>query len=246
MKLLDISTGYTFTPFMSTPSNRQAVFVIIPAFNEQAVIRDVLEQFRSYNYSVVVVDDGSSKMLEEFLAGMPVYQLRHKVNLGQGAALQTGIEFALSKDAAYIVTFDADGQHDVKDIAALTEPLMQHKADIALGSRFLKNTAHNIPAKRKFLLQLARRFNFLFTGLLLSDAHNGLRAMTRKAALSIRIKENGMAHATEILIQIKKKKLNYVEIPVNIYYSEYSKRKGQTTRSGFRIIFDILLNKIFK
>ncbi len=246
MKLQDISTVYTFTPSMLTLSNRQTVFVIIPAYNEQAVIRDVLEQFRSYNYSVVVVDDGSTKELEELLSGIPVYLLRHRVNLGQGAALQTGIEFALSKDAEYIVTFDADGQHDVKDIAMLTEPLMQHQADVALGSRFLKDTAHNIPAKRKTLLQIARRFNFLFTGLLLSDAHNGLRAMTRKAALTIKIRENGMAHATELLAQIKNKKLSCVEIPVNIYYSEYSKKKGQTMRSGFRIIFDLLLNKIFK
>ncbi|MEO7394587.1 MAG: glycosyltransferase family 2 protein, partial [Chitinophagaceae bacterium] len=100
--------------------------------------------------------------------------------------------------------------------------------------------------KRKLLLQIARYINFVFTGLLLTDAHNGLRAMTREAAQKIKITENGMAHATEILHQIKKRKLRYCEVPVTIHYTEYSKKKGQTLASSFRIFFDLLLNKIFK
>ena len=231
---------------MSTPISQQSIFVIIPAYNEEQVIRAVVEDFLAYKYSIVVVDDGSFKNVKSQLSGLPAYVLRHPVNLGQGAALQTGIEFALLKHADYIITFDADGQHDPKDISKLLEVLIHENTDIVLGSRFMKGAIHNMPAKRRFLLQIARRLNFLFTGLMLTDAHNGLRAMTNKAAKTIHFRENGMAHATEILSQIKKNKLHYAETPVTIRYSDYSKKKGQKLSGGFRIIFDILLNKIFK
>ena len=110
----------------------------------------------------------------------------------------------------------------------------------------MEGSSHNMTSKRKILLQIARYINFIFTGLLLTDAHNGLRAMTAEAAKKIKITENGMAHATEILHQIKKRKLRYREVPVTINYSAYSKKKGQTLASSFRIFFDLLLNKIFK
>ncbi len=231
---------------MSVPDNLKKVFIVIPAYNEKAVIRNVLENFRSTGYHVVVIDDGSDEPLNGLLNNLPVYLLRHRVNMGQGAALQTGIEFALSKNADFIITFDADGQHQATDIPALLQPLLEDKADITLGSRFLEGAAHNMPSARKWTLQLARCLNFLFTGLFLSDAHNGLRAMNSKAAQAIHIRENGMAHATELLAQVKKKKLRYAEVPVNIHYSTYSRQKGQSIWSGFRIVFDILLNKIFK
>lgn len=238
------STGFTFIPFMSLHNDPKNVFIIIPAYNEEEVISEVLRELIPLNHTIVVVDDGSTIDLTKSLAG-PVYILRHKVNLGQGAALQTGIEFALAKNAAFIVTFDADGQHQPDDINTLLQPLVNNEADIALGSRFLGST-NNIPAKRKQLLKFARLVNYFFTGLLLSDAHNGLRAMTAKTAQQIKIRQNGMAHATEIIAEIRKKKISYKEVPVTISYTEYSKNKGQTVWGGFRIFFDILLNKIFK
>lgn len=246
MKLRGNLTGYIFTLFMSPLIKQHDVFVIIPAYNEGAVILSVIEQFKLYNYKIVVVDDGSDEKLDNILHKLPVYLLRHVVNLGQGAALQTGIEFAMSQNAEYVVTFDADGQHNINDIEKLLLVLQQQNADVVLGSRFLIGSAHNMPSKRKLLLQFARRLNFVFTGLMLSDAHNGLRAMNRKAALSIQLTENRMAHATEILSQIKKNKLRYKEVPVSITYTNYSRKKGQTLASGFRIFFDLLLNKLFK
>ncbi|HEX7846875.1 MAG TPA: glycosyltransferase family 2 protein [Chitinophagaceae bacterium] len=231
---------------MSIPENRSAVFVVIPSYNEQTVIRSVIEDLLPYGYNVVVVDDGSENTMNGLLHDLPVYLLRHPVNLGQGAAIQTGLEFALSKNAEYIITFDADGQHLAADIEKLLEPLASGKADIVLGSRFMKGAAHNMPAKRKTLLQIGRRLNYLFTGLLLTDAHNGLRAISRKAAMKIHITENRMAHATELLSIIKKNKLRYTEVPVTVTYTAYSRKKGQALGSSFRIVFDLLLNKIFR
>lgn len=227
------------------PDKSKPVFIIIPAYNEDKIIRDVLQGLIPLQHRIIVVDDGSGTALQPLLKDLPVTVLRHSINLGQGAALQTGFDYALSKQAAYIVTFDADGQHQSADIDNLLQPLVSGEADIALGSRFLSKDS-NIPAGRKRLLRFARLVNYIFTGLLLSDAHNGMRAMTAAAAQKIRLRQTGMAHATEIIAEVRKKKLRYKEVPVNIQYSTYSKTKGQSAWGSFRIFFDILLNKIFK
>lgn len=238
-------TGTHFIRSMSPRVNPSAIFVIIPAYNEGAVIRSVVDQLATYHYSIVIVDDGSAENLYPFLKEAPIYFLRHKVNLGQGAALQTGMEFALSQGAEYLVTFDGDGQHEASDIGKFIDVLVADKADIVLGSRFMADAAHNMTRRRKATLQMARYINYMFTGLLLSDAHNGLRALNRKAAEAIKIHENRMAHATELLAQIKHKQLRYTELPVQVYYTDYSRAKGQTLWSSFRILFDLLLAKLF-
>jgi len=231
---------------MFTPIDHLSVFVIIPAYDEKEVIKSVIDDLLPHNYKLVVIDDGSSTSLYPLLQNKPVYFLRHKVNLGQGAALQTGIEFALSKGAEYIVTFDADGQHDANDIEKLLQMMISPDTEIVFGSRFMQGAVHNMTPVRKLFLQLARYINYFFTGLLLTDAHNGLRAMSRSAAEKIRIKENTMAHATEILSQVAKKNISYKEVPVRIHYTSYSRKKGQSVWNGFRIFFDLLLAKIFR
>lgn len=236
----------TFTQLMSYRIDANKIFVVIPAYNENEIIRKVIAQLLPYGYSIIIVDDGSVEKIYPLMDKLPVHIIRHKVNLGQGAAIQTGIDFAIVKNAKYIVTFDADGQHDAATIDLLIQTLINTKTDIVLGSRFLPGSTHNMSGKRKILLKLARYINYFFSGLLLTDAHNGLRIMTIEAAQKIKIKENRMAHATEILSQIKKFKLKYSEAPVSVLYTDYSKNKGQTIWSSFRIFFDILLNKVFK
>lgn len=238
--------AFTFIQCMFNPADTKKVFVIIPAYNETASINTVLEGLIPYGYSIVVVDDGSAESLLPVIREKKVHFLRHKVNLGQGAALQTGIDYALGKNAEYVVTFDADGQHDAADVQLFIDRLEVCKKDIVMGSRFLSGSVHNMTVKRKFLLQVARFINFMFTGLLLSDAHNGLRVMTGLAAARIQIKENRMAHASEFLSQIRKNKLLFTEAPSRIQYTDYSRAKGQTLWSSFRIFFDLLLNKIFR
>ena len=161
----------------------KSTFVIVPAFNEGEIIISTLQGLIAAGYSVVVVDDGSTNGMDALVANLPVYFLRHPVNLGQGAALQTGMTFALQNGAEIIVHFDADGQHKVEDIETLLKPLHQGEADVVLGSRFLREQDRSaVPLKKRVLLRLAVVVNWLTTGVRLTDAHNGLRAFTAKAA----------------------------------------------------------------
>ncbi len=223
------------------------VFIIIPVYNETATLREVLVQLEAHGFTnVIIVDDGSTQDVFYGISDLPVYYLRHRANLGQGAALQTGFEFSKKFDPSIVVTFDADGQHDVKDLPALLTPLKKRVADVTLGSRFLTPKNQGMPPGRKWVLKTARLINFLFTGLWLSDAHNGLRALNNKALHTIVLSENRMAHASEFILQIRKQQLIYREIPVNIRYTEYSKKKGQHATDSIKILFDLVLHKLFK
>lgn len=226
-------------------NDRRTIFVVIPCYNEAGIIRETIAAVVEKGYSIIVVDDHSTDKTKEQLREIPVIYIRHRVNLGQGAALQTGISVALKKGAEWLATFDADGQHDVNDIDGMLQKLKESQLDIVLGSRFLPGAGGNISAGRKLLLKAACYLNYLFTGILLTDAHNGLRVMNRHAAERIRLKENRMAHATEILKEIKKHGLKFGEFPVHIHYTGYSKKKGQSLLNSIRIFFDLVLNKIF-
>jgi len=226
-------------------SDRKTIFLIIPCYNEANIIRQTITTIIEKGYSIIVVDDHSTDNTKEQLKELPVIRVRHRLNMGQGAALQTGIRVALKKKAEYMVTFDADGQHDINDIDGMLQKLKEGQFDIVLGSRFLPGAGGNIRTVRKLLLKAACYLNYLFTGILLSDAHNGLRIMNRNAAECIHLKENRMAHATEILKEIKKHSLKFGEFPVHIHYSDYSKKKGQSLLNSVRIFFDLVLNKIF-
>ena len=219
------------------------VWVVIAAYNEARVIGQVVASLCAAPYRVVVVDDGSTDGTAEAAAAAGAILVRHPINLGQGAALQTGIELALSRGAGTIVTFDADGQHRAADVAKLVDALAAERADFALGSRFLGTTLE-MPASRKILLRAATWFTRLTTGLKLTDAHNGLRAMTRRGALSIRLRQNRMAHASEILGQIAASGLEYVEVPVTIEYSGYSLAKGQRSGDFVAILLDLFARRL--
>jgi len=222
-------------------------FIIIPAYNEKGAISKVLDDLAILRCPIVVVDDGSLENIKEQVTKHKnVFYIRHKVNLGQGAALQTGIDFALRQGATYLVSFDADGQHSVEDIPAILDPVFNDEADIVLASRFLAKGHHNAPFLKMIVLKIGRWVNYFFTGLYLSDAHNGLRAMNRLAAITIRISENRMAHATEIIAQIKKHKLRYKEVAAKVIYTDYSKQKGQSTLNSLKIFFDLVLQKLFR
>jgi glycosyltransferase involved in cell wall biosynthesis len=219
------------------------VWVVVPAYNEARVIAGVVAELKRDAHRIVVVDDGSSDSTAEMAAECGAAVLRHPINLGQGAALQTGIEFALARGAELIVTFDADGQHRTADVARLIDALEAERADFALGSRFLGSAA-NIPPLRRMLLRGATLFTRLTTGLALTDAHNGLRAMTRRGALRIRLRQNRMAHASEILGQIAASGLKYVEVPVTIDYSSYSRAKGQRSGDLIVILLDLFARRL--
>jgi glycosyltransferase involved in cell wall biosynthesis len=205
----------------------QTVIVVMAAFNETRVIGSVIRDLRQAYPNVIVVDDGSSDTTVACALESGAVILRHPVNLGQGAALQTGITYALARGGDFVVTFDADGQHACADIARMVRALIEHDAEVVLGSRFL-GKAVGISTARRMLLRLAVLFTRLTTGLKVTDAHNGLRVFTRAAAHRIKITQNRMAHASELLDQIAGHQMRYVEVPVTISYTSHSTAKGQT------------------
>jgi glycosyltransferase involved in cell wall biosynthesis len=230
---------------MRTTDAADNVWVVMAAYNEGTVIAGVVAGVRHAGYPLVVVDDGSADDTARIAAEAGAIVVRHPINLGQGAGLQTAIEFAVQEGAGYIVTFDADGQHRVEDIPTLIAALKAHNADFALGSRFLGQTL-NLPASRRVLLKAATWFTRITTGLMVTDTHNGLRAMTRRGAGAIRLKQNRMAHASEILHQVAESGLTYVESPVTIEYSAYSLGKGQSMADALMIIIDLFARRLHR
>jgi glycosyltransferase involved in cell wall biosynthesis len=218
--------------------------VIIPCYNEAAVISTVLHELISCKFNVVVVDDCSNDETGFIAKKFPIHYIKHPINLGQGAALATGFQYAQSLAHPYVVTFDADGQHQVDDIFNLLHELTIRECDVVFGSRFLGSTV-GMPILRKLILKLAIQLNYLFTGIRLSDAHNGLRAIKKASLHHLIFSENRMAHATEILNITKKQNLKYSECGMTIRYTDYSLRKGQKNISSVRLFLDICLHQLF-
>ena len=217
--------------------------IVIPAYNEATVIRGVLESIKQKYQDIVVIDDASTDTTFDEAHSTGVVVLQHLINRGQGAALKTGIIYALNHGADAIVTFDADGQHDPNEIASLLEPIEKNEVDVTLGSRFLKDGS-NIPPLRRIALQAGIVFTQVLSRINITDTHNGFRCMNRSAAEKIKIVQDRMTHASEILDEIVRNKLRYREVPVTITYSYYSKDKGQKTSEMFRIAFKIFIHKL--
>jgi polyprenyl-phospho-N-acetylgalactosaminyl synthase len=226
-----------------TASQRSDLWIVVPAYNEATRIDATLRSLAGFQPRVVVVDDGSRDGTLAFALQHRVFALRHSVNCGQGAALQTGIDFALAQHAEYIVTFDADGQHSPDDIGPLLAPLLAGTSQVALGSRFL-GQAMGIPWSRRALLKLGVAFTRIVSRMRVTDVHNGLRAFSRAAAVSIRIQHDGMAHASEILDQVHRAGLRYCEVPVSIRYTAESIRKGQSSWNALHVVTDLVLGRI--
>lgn len=218
-----------------------AVWVVIPAYNEAGVLKEVLGELRQYNrsYNIVVVDDGSSDGTADVAGGFDVHILKHPINLGQGAAITTGIEYALQEKADIVVTFDADGQMSAEDIGAVVNEVENGKVDVALGSRFLTAPPKGMPGMKKIGLKLATILTKISTGLKITDTHNGLKAFKAEALRKIVITQNRMAHASELLSEIARNKLTYREVPVTIRYTEYSKAKGQSIFNTINILYEL-------
>jgi polyprenyl-phospho-N-acetylgalactosaminyl synthase len=219
------------------------VWIVVPAFNEAAVIGDVIADVRSVFDHVVVVDDGSEDDTGAIALRAGAHVVRHPVNLGQGAAIQTGVEYARSRPGAEVfVTFDADGQHRVKDALRMIERLGAEDVDVVIGTRFAEpGTTTKVPFSKRVVLRTAVLLSPRSRKLGLSDAHNGLRAFNHKVAEELDITLNGMSHAGEFIALIDQHHWRVTEEPVEILYTDYSKSKGQPLVNGVNIIFDAWL-----
>ncbi len=219
------------------------LWIVVPAYNEMSRIGKTLSRlkYRSFD-NIVVVDDGSKDKTGELALSSGVWVVTHPINCGQGAALQTGIDFALQRGARIIVTFDADGQHAPEEVADLIGPIMAGTADVVLGSRFL-GRAINIPPSRKWVLKAGVLFTRIISRVRVTDVHNGFRALSREAAQRIRISQNRMAHASEILDQIRLAGLRFQEVPVTIQYTEETMAKGQSSWNAIKIAMQMVLGR---
>lgn len=217
------------------------VWIVIPLYNEASVVADVIRGLSARFANIVCVDDGSTDGSAEVATRAGAQVVRHPVNLGQGAALQTGIEFAVSHPSMqYLVTFDADGQHRVVDAVAMVELARSNDLAIVFGSRFLDDRTRPGALKR-LVLKTAVWVTNKTTGLTLTDAHNGLRVVRRDAASVVHLQQDRMAHATEIVMQLGDTGLRWQEFPVELLYTDYSKAKGQSLLNSVNILVDLVV-----
>ncbi len=218
------------------------IYCIIPAFNEEKNIYEVVRSVRRFVFNVIVVDDCSTDNTAKIAEHAGAIVLRHPVNLDQGAALRTGNNYALDSGAEIIIHFDADGQFLAKEIPEIITPIISDRADIVFGSRFLGKRA-NIPfLKRFFLLPIARFVNLLFFNIKLTDPQSGFRAMNKKAAQIINIEQDGKAHCSEIIYKSFQNNLRVKEVPITVVYREF----GQNLKGGINIIKDFIINKLVR
>jgi glycosyltransferase involved in cell wall biosynthesis len=223
-----------------------SVWVVIPAYNESKVIEEVLKIVKdNFGAKLVVVDDCSTDDTS-YIANKYCDVVRHPINLGQGAALQTGIDYALKCGAEIIVTFDSDGQHRIEDAIKMINLIKLDVPMVVCGSRFLGIDAENMPFKKLVTLRLATLFTRIVTRVNVTDAHNGLRVMNRKALERIRISQNRMAHATEIIRKVRLENVEYREAPVKILYTNYSVAKGQKISNIINIVLDLIIGGVSK
>ena len=230
-------------PAESTCSDElTGTWLVIPLYNEAQVVRDVIEEARRTFPRIVAVDDGSRDDSAARAESAGALVVRHPVNLGQGAALQTGISYVLERtDARYLITFDADGQHSVADAAAMAAAARDEDLAIVLGSRFLEGPSP-VGRLKRLVLATAAVVASRTTGMHLTDAHNGLRLLRRDAAEHLNLRQNRMAHASEIIRQLGATGLPWREFPVHIAYTAYSKAKGQSLLNSVNILVDLIVS----
>lgn len=214
------------------------VWIVVPAFNEAGAIGDVIADLRTVFDHVVCVDDGSDDDTGDIALRAGAHLVRHPVNLGQGAAIQTGVEYARRQPGAQVfATFDGDGQHRVKDVVAMVDRLVGGDVDIIMGTRFGPGVGKP-PLLKRLVLRTAARLSPRGRRLGLTDTNNGLRVFNKTVADGLDITMSGMSHANEFIMLVAENHWRVTEEPVEVLYTEYSKSKGQPLLNGVNIIFD--------
>ena len=219
------------------------VFVVIPAYNEERTIVEVIRGLKQHGFtSLIVIDDGSSDRTSELASHEGVIRLRHVLNRGLGGALGTGIDAALRLGAEVIVTFDADGQHDPNDIMKLLEPIEVEEAEVVIGSRMLD--PQGMPYGRRMANWIANVVTYLLFRAWTTDSQSGLRAFSSRAAARMHIITTGMEVSSEIIAETVKNRLQWKEVPVKAIYTDYSLSKGQSLSVGLQTLMKLVLAKV--
>ena len=214
---------------------------IVPMYNEEAVISDVVLGLKEFFPNVLCVDDGSTDNSAEIATQAGAKVIHHAVNIGQGAAIATGFAWVSNQiQFAYVITFDADGQHLPTDALALVAKLASEKLDVVFASRFLDQSSKSVPPIKRIMLKFVAATTKYLTNVQLTDAHNGLRALTVEASKKISITQKGMAHATQFVSLVLQAQLIYSEMPVTVLYTHYSRSKGQSILNSINIVLDLI------
>lgn len=219
------------------------LLVIIPAFNEASVIASTIQGVKKVLGSkakILVIDDGSNDNTGVKAQKSGAVVVSHPINRGLGGALGTGLYWAKMHDSDYVITFDADGQHDPEDIKKVLNPLLADKADVVIGSR-TKLGWGEIPFDRKIILTLSNILTWWLFGIRTSDSTSGLRAFNRKAIEAIQIRTDQMEVSNEFFHEVKRNKLRLAEVPIKVIYTEYSRSKGQKNSNAIEVGVKLLL-----
>lgn len=216
------------------------VSCVIPAYNEAKNIELVIAKVKPLVDELIIIDDCSADETFHLAQNKGAVVLRHSINRGQGAALQTGNEYALQHGADIIVHFDADDQFLATEITEIIKPILDNKADAVFGSRFLGSA--NFPFSKKYIIMPLARFINLFFGIRMSDPQSGFRALNRATAANLKIENRGMAHCSEILYKVSRSKARIVEVPIHVTYHQF----GQNLSGGLQIIKDLLIHNFLK
>ena len=220
------------------------VFVVLPAYNEQAHITQLVRTLLTGGFQVVVVNDGSSDSTADLALQAGAIVLTHMVNCGPGAATQTGLEYAYHHGAEYVVTCDSDGQHDVADIKPMLDFMQSQAKDVIFGSRFMQ--ANTIPLLRRLANWVANVITFLLSGIYLSDSQSGFKIFSRKAIHHIQITANGFEFCSEIVREVAERNLSYAEFPIKVYYTAESLAKGQNLSTGITTVVKLIVRSLMR
>lgn len=233
--------------------NNSKVYIVLPAYNEGQVIKEVIKSIKTEGYSnIIVVDDGSTDNTYTESLSTGAITIKHTINRGKGAATQTGLDAAKLLSADVTVTMDSDGQHNPKDIAKLIKPILENKADVVLGSRMLGEKG--MPFSRILMNKIGNGVTYLFFGIWVSDSQSGFRAYSKKALASVYTYMDRYEFESEMLGQIKAAKLKVKEVPIKVIYTEYSLNKykhdaaftAQGLLNGIKMVIRLIENTLIK
>jgi len=225
--------------------NQNNIILVMAAYNEEKKIKEVVNDVSRYVDKIIVVDDGSSDNTANAVKNKKATVIKHRINLGQGAALQTGFDYAKTLKPQVVITYDADGQFEPSDIPMMINPILNGEADVVLGSRFL-GTVENLGLIRRLILKAGVIFTYIFSEIKLTDTHNGFRAMNLKTLNYIHLTQDRMAHASEIIDQIVGCGARYLEVPVTVRYNDYTKgKKNQSNLNAIKIAFNLIFSRLY-
>jgi glycosyltransferase involved in cell wall biosynthesis len=223
----------------------EKIFIALPAYNEERVIAETIEEIRSHGYKhIVIADDGSTDNTFEKAKETGVHTVKHKINRGKGAATKTAMEASYLLGADIVVTLDSDGQHDPKDIKEIIKPILKRKCDVVLGSRLIN--PEGMPKYKILHNQLGNTLTWMLYGLWVTDSQSGFRAYSRKAIEFIDTRGDRYEFESEIIQEISRHKLRFEEVPIQVRYTDYSMNKPvkQSLGNGIKTAYKLLLKKV--